>query len=81
MDIIRINYDGLESPMLHTKFCENRPAGSGEEENAIHRLQANIRQSGIEKDRPRSCRQRITTSREVSFIVTSSRRYRFRAAF
>ena len=26
------NYDGLESPMLHTKFRENRPAGSGEED-------------------------------------------------
>ena len=25
-------YDGLESPMLHTKFRENRPAGSGEED-------------------------------------------------
>ena len=25
-------YDGLDSPMLHTKFCENRPAGSGEED-------------------------------------------------
>ena len=24
------NYDGLESPMLHIKFRENRPAGSGE---------------------------------------------------
>ena len=26
------NYDGLESPMLHTKFREDRPAGSGEED-------------------------------------------------
>ena len=26
------NYDGQESPMLHTKFRENRPAGSGEED-------------------------------------------------
>ena len=26
------NYDKLESPMLHTKFRENRPAGSGEED-------------------------------------------------
>ena len=25
------NYDGLESPMLHTKFRENRSAGSGED--------------------------------------------------
>ena len=25
------NYDGLESPMLHTKFRGNRSAGSGEE--------------------------------------------------
>ena len=24
-------YDGLESPMLHTKFRGNRPAGSGED--------------------------------------------------
>ena len=30
--IILSNYDGLESQMLHTKFLENRPAGSGEEE-------------------------------------------------
>ena len=30
--IICINYDGQESPMLHTKFRENRPAGSGEED-------------------------------------------------
>ena len=27
-----INYDGQESPMLHIKFRENRPAGSGEED-------------------------------------------------
>ena len=26
------NYDGLEAPMLHTKFRGNRPAGSGEED-------------------------------------------------
>ena len=26
------NYDGQESPMLHTKFRGNRPAGSGEED-------------------------------------------------
>ena len=26
------NYDGLESPMLHTKFRGNRPAGSREED-------------------------------------------------
>ena len=26
------NYDRLQSPMLHTKFRENRPAGSGEED-------------------------------------------------
>ena len=25
-------YDGLESPMLHTQFRENRPAGSAEED-------------------------------------------------
>ena len=30
--IICTNYDGLESPMLHTKFCGNQPAGSGEED-------------------------------------------------
>ena len=30
--IIYINYDGQESPMLHTKFCGNLPAGSGEED-------------------------------------------------
>ena len=27
-----LNYDGLESPMLHTKFRLNGPAGSGEED-------------------------------------------------
>ena len=26
------NYDWQESPMLHTKFRGNRPAGSGEED-------------------------------------------------
>ena len=31
MVIIRTIYDGLESPMLHTKFRENRPTGSGED--------------------------------------------------
>ena len=31
MVIIRPNYDGLESQMLHTKFRENRPAGSRED--------------------------------------------------
>ena len=30
--IIWTNYDGLESPMLHTKFRGNPPAGSGEED-------------------------------------------------
>ena len=30
MVIIRTNYDGLESPMLHTKFRGDRPAGSGD---------------------------------------------------
>ena len=30
--IIYINCDGQESPMLHTKFRENRPTGSGEED-------------------------------------------------
>ena len=30
--IICTIYNGLESPVLHTKFRENRPAGSGEED-------------------------------------------------
>ena len=30
--IIWINYDGPESPMLHTKFRGNRPSGSREED-------------------------------------------------
>ena len=29
--IILSNYDGLESPMLHTKLSGNRPIGSGED--------------------------------------------------
>ena len=29
--IILTNYDGLESPILHTKFCGNWPTGSREE--------------------------------------------------
>ena len=29
--IISTNYDGLESQILHTKFHENWPAGSGED--------------------------------------------------
>ena len=32
MVILLSNYDELKSPMLHTKFRGNRPAGSGEEE-------------------------------------------------
>ena len=32
MVIIYINYDGQESLMLHIKFRENRPTGSGEED-------------------------------------------------
>ena len=32
MVIISTNYDGLESPMLHTKFYGNRPGGSREED-------------------------------------------------
>ena len=32
MVIILSNYDGLDSQMLHTKFRENRPACSGEED-------------------------------------------------
>ena len=28
--IILINYDGLETPKLHTKFTRNRPTGCGE---------------------------------------------------
>ena len=31
MVIIWTNYDGQESPMLHTKFRGNWPAGSGKE--------------------------------------------------
>ena len=30
--IILSNYDGLTSPMLHTKFRGNRPTGSGKED-------------------------------------------------
>ena len=30
--MISSNYDGLESQMLHTKFRENQPAGSREED-------------------------------------------------
>ena len=30
--IILTNYNGLVSPMLHTKFRGNQPAGSGEED-------------------------------------------------
>ena len=29
--IVSANYDGLMSPMLHTKFRGNPPAGSGED--------------------------------------------------
>ena len=32
MVIIYTNYDWQESPMLHTKFRGNQPAGSGEED-------------------------------------------------
>ena len=32
MVIILSNYNGLKSPMLHTKFRGNRPTGSGEED-------------------------------------------------
>ena len=32
MVIIYTNYNGQESPMLHTKFRGNRPTGSGEED-------------------------------------------------
>ena len=32
MVIIYINYDEQESPMQHTKFRENWPAGSGKED-------------------------------------------------
>ena len=30
--IILSTYNGLKSPMLHTKFRGNRPTGSGEED-------------------------------------------------
>ena len=49
-------------------------------ESTIYCLQACFRQSGSEKDRPRSGRPRITTPRAVRFMVTSSRRDRFVAA-
>ena len=39
-----------------------------------------LRYSCSEKDRPRSGRPQIKTPREVRFMVTSSRRYRFIAA-
>ena len=42
-------------------------------ESIIYCLQACFQQSGSEKDRPRSGRPRITTSREVRFMVTSPR--------
>ena len=29
--VVKPNYDGLESPMLHTKFLGNRPTGSRED--------------------------------------------------
>ena len=48
-------------------------------ESTIYCLQACFRQSGSEKDRPCSGRPRITTPREVRFMVTSSRRNRFMA--
>ena len=32
MVMIYINYNGQESQMLHTKFPENRPPGSGIED-------------------------------------------------
>ena len=32
MVIILSNYDGLESQMLHTKFRENQPDSSGEDD-------------------------------------------------
>ena len=49
-------------------------------ESIIYCLQACFRQSVSEKDRPRSRRPRITTPREVRFMVTSSRHNRFMAA-
>ena len=52
----------------------------GYNERTIYRLQARFRQTGSEKDRPRSGRHQITTSREDKFIVTLSRRNRFMAA-
>ena len=48
-------------------------------ESRIYCLQACFRQSDSEKDRPRSWRTRITTPREVRFMMTS-RRNRFMAA-
>ena len=49
-------------------------------ERTIYCLQACFRQSGSEKDRPRSGRSRISMPCEVRFMVTSSRRNRFMAA-
>ena len=49
-------------------------------ESTIYCLQACFRQSGSEKDGRRSGRPRITTPREVGFMVTSPQRNRFMAA-
>ena len=35
MVILLSNYDGLKSPMQHTKFRGNRPTGSGEEDFCV----------------------------------------------
>ena len=32
LENLHINYEGPASPKLHTKFHENRPTGSGEED-------------------------------------------------
>ena len=49
-------------------------------ESTIYCLQACFRQSGSEKDIPRSGRPWITTPHKVRFMVTSSRRHCFMAA-
>ena len=54
--------------------------GFGCTELTIYRLQQRVRQTGRVNDRPWSGRPRITTPREDSYMVTSSRPYRFMPA-
>ena len=62
-----------------TRFANVARSFEGNE-STIYCLQACFRQSGSEKERPRSGRPRITPPREVRLMVTSSRRNRFMAA-